>query len=65
MTVEEAAVRRSEVSHTFLKALIRRGILPARQVVEYAPSVIEEKALELAAVKAAPLLKMQSESHLA
>jgi hypothetical protein len=52
MTLEEAA-RRSEVSHTFVKGLIRRGILPARQVVEYAPWVIEEKALESAAVKAA------------
>ena len=52
MTLEEAA-RRSEVSHTFVKGLIRRGVLPARQVVEYAPWVIEEKALESAAVKAA------------
>jgi hypothetical protein len=52
MTLEEAA-RRSEVSHTFVKGLIRRGVLPARQVVECAPWVIEEKALELAAVKAA------------
>jgi DNA invertase Pin-like site-specific DNA recombinase len=52
MTLEEAA-RRSEVSHTFVKGLIRRGILPARQVVECAPWVIEEKALELAAVRAA------------
>ena len=52
MTLEEAA-RRSAVSHTFVKGLIRRGVLPARQVVECAPWVIEEKALELAAVKAA------------
>jgi DNA invertase Pin-like site-specific DNA recombinase len=52
MTLEEAA-RRSEVSHTFIKGLIRRGILPARQVVEFAPWVIEEKALESATVKAA------------
>ncbi len=52
MTLEEAA-RRSEVSHTFVKGLIRRGVLPARQVVQYAPWVIEEKALESAAVKAA------------
>ena len=52
MTLEEAA-RRSEVSHTVVKGLIRRGVLPARQVVQYAPWVIEEKALESAAVKAA------------
>lgn len=52
MTLEEAA-RRSAVSHTFVKGLIRRGVLPARQVVECAPWVIEEKALESAAVKAA------------
>jgi hypothetical protein len=52
LTLEKAA-RRSEVSHTFLKGLIRRGVLPARQVVQYAPWAIEEKALESAAVKAA------------
>jgi DNA invertase Pin-like site-specific DNA recombinase len=52
MTLEEAA-RRSEVSHTFVKGLIRRGILPARQVVQYAPWVIEENALESVAVKTA------------
>jgi hypothetical protein len=52
VTLEEAA-RRLEVSHTVVKGLIRRGILPARQVVQYAPWVIEEKALESAAVKAA------------
>jgi DNA invertase Pin-like site-specific DNA recombinase len=52
MTLEEAA-RRSEVSHTFVKGLIRRGILPARQVFQYAPWVIEENALESTAVKTA------------
>jgi DNA invertase Pin-like site-specific DNA recombinase len=52
MTLEEAA-RRSEVSHTFIKGLIRRGVLPARQVVQYAPWVIEEKALDSPLVKAA------------
>lgn len=52
VTLEEAA-RRLEVSHTVVKGLIRRGILPARQVVQYAPWVIEEKDLESAAVKAA------------
>jgi hypothetical protein len=52
MTLEEAA-RRSEVSHTFIKGLIRRGVLPARQVVQCAPWVIEQKALESAVVQAA------------
>ena len=52
MTLEEAA-RRLEVSHTVVKGLIRRGVLPARQVVEYAPWVIEEKALESPLIKAA------------
>lgn len=52
VTLEEAA-RRLEVSHTFVKGLIRRGVLPARQVVECAPWVIEDKALESPAVKAA------------
>ena len=52
VTLEEAA-RRLEVSHTVVKRLIRRGLLPARQVVQCAPWVIEEKALESAAVKAA------------
>jgi DNA invertase Pin-like site-specific DNA recombinase len=52
VTLEETA-RRLEVSHTAVKGLIRRGILPARQVVQYAPWVIEEKTLESAAVKAA------------
>jgi DNA invertase Pin-like site-specific DNA recombinase len=51
-TLEETA-RRLEVSHTAVKGLIRRGILPARQVVQYSPWVIEEKALESAAVKVA------------
>jgi len=52
VTLEETA-RRLEVSHTAVKGLIRRGILPARQVVQYSPWIIEEKALESAAVKAA------------
>ena len=52
MTLEEAA-RRLQVSHTVVKGLIRRGVLPARQVVEYAPWVIEEKALESPLLKAA------------
>jgi hypothetical protein len=52
LTLEEAA-QKLEVSHTVVKRLIRRGLLPARQVVQCAPWVIEEKALELPAVKAA------------
>jgi hypothetical protein len=52
LTLEEAA-RRLQVSHTVVKGLIRRGVLPARQVVQYAPWVIEEKALESSLVKAA------------
>ena len=43
VTLEEAA-RRLEVSHTVVKGLIRRGVLPARQVVEYAPWVIERES---------------------
>jgi hypothetical protein len=52
LTLEEAA-QKLEVSHTVVKRLIRRGLLPARQVVQCAPWVIEEKALESPAVKAA------------
>ena len=53
MGLAEIKARRLEVSHTVVKGLIRRGVLLARQVVQYAPWVIEEKALESAAVKAA------------
>jgi DNA invertase Pin-like site-specific DNA recombinase len=52
LTLEEAA-QKLEVSHTVVKRLIRRGLLPARQVVQYAPWVIEEKALESPLIKAA------------
>jgi hypothetical protein len=49
----QAAVKRLQVSDTVIERLIRAGILPARQVVKYAPWVIEEKDLELPAVQAA------------
>jgi hypothetical protein len=47
------AAQRLQVSDTVVERLIRRGILPARQVVKYAPWVIEEKDLELPTVQAA------------
>jgi len=52
MTMEEAA-EALEVSHTVVKTLIRKGILPAKQVVAFAPWVIETKDVESAPVRAA------------
>jgi DNA invertase Pin-like site-specific DNA recombinase len=52
VTMEEAA-RKLEVSHTLVKALIRKRILPAKQVVPCAPWVIGTKDLELPRVQAA------------
>ena len=52
VTMEEAA-RKLEVSHTLVKALIRKGILPAKQVVPCAPWVIVSGDLDLPVVKAA------------
>ena len=49
----QGAARRLQVSDTVVERLIRRGVLPARQVVQYAPWVIQEKHLELPAVQAA------------
>ena len=52
MTLEEAA-QALAVSHTMVKTLIRKGILPAKQVVAFAPWVIERKDLESAQVQSA------------
>ena len=52
VTLTEAS-RRLQVSDTVIEGLIRRGVLPARQVVQYAPWVIEESALQLAPVQRA------------
>jgi DNA invertase Pin-like site-specific DNA recombinase len=49
----ETAARKLQVSDTLVERLIRSGILPARQVVRYAPWVIAEKDLRLPAVEAA------------
>ncbi len=52
LTLDQAA-RELEVSDTAVRTLIRKGILPARQVVAFAPWVIERKDLESAPVQAA------------
>jgi hypothetical protein len=52
ITLEQAA-RALNVSTTAVQTLIRKGILPARQVVECAPWIIERKDLDLPAVQAA------------
>jgi hypothetical protein len=49
----QGAARRLQVSDSVVERLIRRRALPARQVVQYAPWVIEERDLELPAVQAA------------
>src|SRR5215472_8097844 len=51
VTQEEAA-RELQVSDTVVKRLIRERILPAKQVVKYAPWIIEKKDLFLPAVQA-------------
>ena len=51
LTLEETA-RELRVSNTVIKRLIREKILPARQVVSYAPWVIERSSLELSQVQA-------------
>jgi hypothetical protein len=51
-TLDEAA-RESGVSPTVMRRLIRKKLLPAKQVVKLAPWVIERKDLELPAVQAA------------
>jgi len=50
ITQEEAA-RELKVSDTVVKRLIREGILPAKQVVMYAPWVIQRQDLILPAVQ--------------
>jgi DNA invertase Pin-like site-specific DNA recombinase len=52
MTLEQAA-RHFGVSAGFVRRLVIRGTLPGRQVVRYAPWVIERRDLELPAVQAA------------
>jgi DNA invertase Pin-like site-specific DNA recombinase len=52
VTLREAS-RRLRVSNTVIEGLIRRGRLPARQVVQFAPWVIDEKSLQLPAVQSA------------
>jgi DNA invertase Pin-like site-specific DNA recombinase len=50
ITQEEAA-RELQVSDTVVKRLIRERVLPARQVVKFAPWIIEKKDLLLSAVQ--------------
>ncbi len=50
VTLEQAATRLG-VSNTVVSRLIRAGTLPARQVVRYAPWIIEVTDLELPAVQ--------------
>src|SRR5262249_56103467 len=46
VTLEEAA-RELQVSNTVVKRLIRERILPAKQVVKFAPWIIEKKGIDL------------------
>jgi DNA invertase Pin-like site-specific DNA recombinase len=50
VTLQEAA-RELQVSNRVVKRLIRERILPAKQVVKFAPWIIEKKDLSLAAVQ--------------
>ena len=50
MTLEKAA-RALGVSQTVVKTLIHKNILPAKQVVTFAPWVIEQKDIESPASK--------------
>ncbi|MEM9598037.1 MAG: recombinase family protein [Acidobacteriota bacterium] len=52
LTLEQAAGV-LEVSRGFVKRLLDEGVLPGRQVVEYAPWVIERASLDLPEVQAA------------
>lgn len=51
LTLEQAA-QILNVSRKFVRCLLTEGILPGRQVVPYAPWVIERECLELPAVRA-------------
>jgi hypothetical protein len=51
LTLQETA-RALRVSNTVIKRLIREKLLPARQVVSYAPWVIGRNSLELSQVQA-------------
>jgi DNA invertase Pin-like site-specific DNA recombinase len=48
---QEAAARELQVSNTVIKRLIRQRTLPARQIVEYAPWIIEKRDLLLPEVQ--------------
>jgi DNA invertase Pin-like site-specific DNA recombinase len=48
----EEAARELQVSNTVIRRLIRESILPAKQVVKYAPWIIEKSDLQLPAVQA-------------
>jgi hypothetical protein len=52
LTMEQAA-QALEVSHSVVKTLIRKNILPAKQVVTFAPWVIARADVESASVQAA------------
>jgi hypothetical protein len=49
---QEQAAEELKVSDTVIKRLIREQVVPATQVVEYAPWVIDRKNLKLPAVQA-------------
>ena len=49
---QQQAARELKVSDTVIKRLIREGVLPATQVVSFAPWIIDRKDLQLPAVQA-------------
>jgi hypothetical protein len=49
---QQQAARELKVSDTVIKRLIREGVLPATQVVTFAPWIIDRKDLQLPAVQA-------------
>lgn len=59
----QGAAQKLQVSDTVVERLIRSRILPARQVVKYAPWVIEERHLESPAVQAA-IQGVQQRKHI-